>query len=144
MSSRTFALAAVTVTILAAPCAGIGQSVESLTLEQAERLMQQRNRELQAARRAVEGARSNTTIAGARPNPTLSLLCMLFFTNFPEQFPEASYSREACHCDRCRPADHPGKSVFEADARLTGPMSHKVSVASTFNNRQGIRFDAID
>jgi outer membrane protein TolC len=59
--------------VLVTPCVGFGQPVESLTLEQAERPMQQRNRELQAARRAVEAARANTTIAGARPNPTLSL-----------------------------------------------------------------------
>jgi cobalt-zinc-cadmium efflux system outer membrane protein len=60
---------------LAQPLAVLGQSVDlgSLTLTQAEELLQTRNRELQAARRAVEAAGANTLSAGARPNPTLSL-----------------------------------------------------------------------
>src|SRR3979490_3434854 len=45
----------------------------ALTLLQAEQLLQSRNRELQAARRALEAAQANTLSAGARPNPTLSL-----------------------------------------------------------------------
>ena len=59
----------------AQPLAAIGQSVDltALTLTQAEELLQTRNRELQAARRAVEAAGANTLSAGARPNPTLSL-----------------------------------------------------------------------
>ncbi len=52
-----------------------GQSVDlgALTLAQSEQLLRSRNRELQAARRAVEAAQANTLSAGARPNPTLSL-----------------------------------------------------------------------
>ena len=59
----------------AQPLAALGQSVDltALTLTQAEELLQTRNRELQAARRAVEAAGANTLSAGARPNPTLSL-----------------------------------------------------------------------
>ena len=63
----------------AQPLATSGQSVDqsvdstALTLTQAEALLQTRNRELQAARRAVEAAGANTLTAGARPNPTLSL-----------------------------------------------------------------------
>src|SRR5262252_722402 len=59
----------------AQPYAVLGQSVDltALTLTQAEELLQTRNRELQAARRAVEAAGANTLSAGARPNPTLSL-----------------------------------------------------------------------
>jgi cobalt-zinc-cadmium efflux system outer membrane protein len=59
----------------AQPLATSGQSVDltALTLMQAEELLQQRNRELQAARRVVEAAGANTLSAGARPNPTLSL-----------------------------------------------------------------------
>ncbi len=59
----------------AQPLATLGQSVDltALTLAQAEELLQTRNRELQAARRAVEAAGANTLAAGARPNPTLSL-----------------------------------------------------------------------
>lgn len=59
----------------AQPLAAIGQSVDltALTLTQAEELLQTRNRELQAARRAVEAAGANTLSAGVRPNPTLSL-----------------------------------------------------------------------
>jgi len=60
---------------LAQPLATLGQSVDltALTLAQAEELLQTRNRELQAARRAVEAAGAGTLAAGARPNPTLSL-----------------------------------------------------------------------
>jgi cobalt-zinc-cadmium efflux system outer membrane protein len=60
---------------LAQPFAAVGQSVDltALTLTQAEELLQTHNRELQAARRALEAAGANTLSAGARPNPTLSL-----------------------------------------------------------------------
>src|SRR5713226_9853740 len=61
---------------LAAPApAAFGQSADlaELTLAQAELLLQSRNRELMAARRALEAAQANTLTAGARPNPTLSL-----------------------------------------------------------------------
>jgi outer membrane protein, heavy metal efflux system len=44
-----------------------------LTLRQAEQLFATGNRELLAAKRAVEGAEANTLIAGQRPNPVLSL-----------------------------------------------------------------------
>src|SRR5712692_8613167 len=60
----------------AAPApAAFGQPADlgALTLAQAEQLLRSRNRELQAARRAVEAAQANTLTAGARPNPTLSL-----------------------------------------------------------------------
>jgi cobalt-zinc-cadmium efflux system outer membrane protein len=58
----------------AQPFAAPGQSLDltALTLTQAEELLQARNRELKAARRAVEAAGANTLSAGARPNPTLS------------------------------------------------------------------------
>ena len=60
--------------VLARPFAALGQSVDlaALTLKQAEELLQTKNRELQAARRAVEAAGAGTLTAGARPNPTLS------------------------------------------------------------------------
>ena len=45
----------------------------ALTLRAAERLFLQRNRELQAARRAIEGADADVVSAGARPNPNLSI-----------------------------------------------------------------------
>lgn len=56
------------------PFNALGQEADltSLTLKQAEELLQTRNRELQAARRAVEAAGAGTLTAGARPNPTLS------------------------------------------------------------------------
>jgi cobalt-zinc-cadmium efflux system outer membrane protein len=59
----------------AQPLAALGQPADlaALTLAQAEQLLQTHNRELQAARRAVEAAQANTLTAGARPNPTLSL-----------------------------------------------------------------------
>ena len=61
--------------IVARPLAALGQSLDltALALGQAEQLLQARNRELQAARRAVEAAQANTLSAGAPPNPTLSL-----------------------------------------------------------------------
>jgi len=44
-----------------------------LSLSEADALLVQKNRELQAARRAVEAAQAATLTAGARPNPNLSL-----------------------------------------------------------------------
>jgi len=44
-----------------------------LSLAAADALLVQKNRELQAARRAVEAAEATTLTAGARPNPNLSL-----------------------------------------------------------------------
>lgn len=44
-----------------------------LSLAQAEALLATRNRDLQAAKRAAESADADLVIAGARPNPTLSL-----------------------------------------------------------------------
>ena len=44
-----------------------------LTLSEAETLMVRNNRELAAARRAVESAQAQIVMAGARPNATLSL-----------------------------------------------------------------------
>ncbi len=55
--------------LLAQNQAGLTQ----LTLRQAEQLFASGNRELLAAKRAVEGAEANTLIAGQRPNPVLSL-----------------------------------------------------------------------
>jgi cobalt-zinc-cadmium efflux system outer membrane protein len=61
--------------VLFEPFNALGQEVDltSLTLKQAEDLLKTKNRELQAARRAVEAAGAGTLTAGARPNPTLSL-----------------------------------------------------------------------
>src|SRR5882672_11290539 len=52
-----------------------GQSPDlgALSVAQAEQLLRARNRELRAARRAVEAAQANTLSAGAPPNPILSL-----------------------------------------------------------------------
>jgi cobalt-zinc-cadmium efflux system outer membrane protein len=47
--------------------------LERLTLPHARLLMVERNRELQLARNATAGAEAEITIAGARPNPFLSL-----------------------------------------------------------------------
>ena len=44
-----------------------------LSLSEADALLVQKNRELQAARRAIEAAQAATLTAGARPNPNLSL-----------------------------------------------------------------------
>lgn len=46
-------------------------ALEALTLRAAEGLFLERNRELQAARRAIEGAEADVITAGARPNPNL-------------------------------------------------------------------------
>ena len=47
--------------------------VETLTLQQAEALFNERNREVRAARRLTEGAEADILAARARPNPTLSI-----------------------------------------------------------------------
>ena len=47
--------------------------LEALTLRAAETLFLERNRELQSARRALEGAEADVITAGARPNPNLSI-----------------------------------------------------------------------
>ena len=48
-------------------------NLAQLSLAAADALMLQKNRELQAARRAVEAAEATTLSAGQRPNPNLSL-----------------------------------------------------------------------
>jgi outer membrane protein, heavy metal efflux system len=48
-------------------------NVIGLTLRDAEQQLQDANRELRLARRALEAARAGTVVAGARPNPNLSL-----------------------------------------------------------------------
>jgi outer membrane protein, heavy metal efflux system len=48
-------------------------NVIGLTLRDAEQQLQDANRELRLARRALEAAQAGTVVAGARPNPNLSL-----------------------------------------------------------------------
>ncbi len=48
-------------------------ALDTLSLRGAETLLLQKNRELQAARRAVDGAAADVITAGARPNPSLSI-----------------------------------------------------------------------
>jgi len=48
-------------------------ALEQLTLRQAETFFIERNRELQLAKRAVEGAEADILTAGAPPNPSLSI-----------------------------------------------------------------------
>lgn len=66
--------------VLALVCAGhaFGQpagapELARLSLQEADALLASRNRELQAARRAVESAEAVTLSAGQRPNPNLSV-----------------------------------------------------------------------
>ena len=71
MKPGGFALAAVAawaVAVVSPPCVA-----RDLTLAETERLLAANNRELQAARRAVESADAQSAIAGARPNATLSI-----------------------------------------------------------------------
>jgi cobalt-zinc-cadmium efflux system outer membrane protein len=72
---RPSAMVLLAFALLGEPLAAFGQTADlaALTLPQAEQLLQARNRELQSARRAVEAAQANTLMAGARPNPNLSL-----------------------------------------------------------------------
>lgn len=58
--------------LLAGTACAQAPALESLSLRAAESLLVQKNRELLAARRAVEGAEADVITAGARPNPTLS------------------------------------------------------------------------
>jgi len=66
---------ALALALAGAPAALHAQSADlaALTLAQAEQLLAARNRELQAARRALEAAQADTLVAGARRNPNLSL-----------------------------------------------------------------------
>ncbi|MGE5523085.1 MAG: TolC family protein [Rhodospirillaceae bacterium] len=57
---------------LVAPAAD-APSIDRLTLQQAEALFNERNREVRAARRIAEGAEADVISARARPNPTLSI-----------------------------------------------------------------------
>ncbi len=62
--------------LLAFACATlvcVHAAARDLTLADAESLLMENNRELQAARRAVESADAQKLIAGARPNATVSL-----------------------------------------------------------------------
>jgi cobalt-zinc-cadmium efflux system outer membrane protein len=52
---------------------GQAPDLANLSLREADALLLQKNRELQAARRAVETAEAQTLTAGQRPNPNLSL-----------------------------------------------------------------------
>jgi cobalt-zinc-cadmium efflux system outer membrane protein len=72
---RLFAAAVVAIACaLGAVHAGAqSPGVKRLTLAEAQRLMLERNRELQVARYAVAGAEADITIAGAPPNPVLTL-----------------------------------------------------------------------
>jgi cobalt-zinc-cadmium efflux system outer membrane protein len=71
MNSGGFARAAVLA--LAAGAVSPLCGARDLTLAETERLLAANNRELQAARRAVESAEAQSQIAGARPNATLSI-----------------------------------------------------------------------
>ena len=59
--------------LLAGAATAQSPALESLTLRAAETLFLERNRDLQAARRAVTGADADVITAGARPNPNLSI-----------------------------------------------------------------------
>lgn len=48
------------------------ESLNNLTLKQAELLFKRNSRELLAAQRAVEASQANTLVAGQKPNPVLS------------------------------------------------------------------------
>jgi len=63
-----------------APTVGVGVSAAvaegdpmPLSLNAANALLLERNRELRAAQRRVDGARADVVVAGQRPNPVLSV-----------------------------------------------------------------------
>lgn len=68
---------AATLLLIAAPALVCAQTPSrapvALSLVEAERMMLERNRELQVARRAQESARAESMVAGQGANPTLSL-----------------------------------------------------------------------
>ena len=53
-------------------CGPLPLFAQALTLQQIEQGLLARNRDILAARRAVQGSAASTVVAGARPNPTLS------------------------------------------------------------------------
>lgn len=56
-----------------APAQQIAAGTHALSLRDVLEQVPERNREVQAARRAVEAARADVVTAGARPNPTLTM-----------------------------------------------------------------------
>lgn len=64
----------------ASPSAAASQPAR-LTLSEAEAKMVAHNRELQAARRALEGVKADVITAGQRPNPTVSLSSVHIYPN---------------------------------------------------------------
>ncbi len=66
-----------------------------LTLAQTEKLLAANNRELAAARRAVESAQAQGLIAGARPNATLSVNSSSINTSNPGLGPGPLYDKRA-------------------------------------------------
>ncbi|MDB5904232.1 MAG: outer rane efflux protein [Betaproteobacteria bacterium] len=75
-TARALLALALTLAVLAPSSRAASPStpdLERLTLPDARSLMIERNRELQLARNATAGAEADVTIAGARPNPSLTL-----------------------------------------------------------------------
>ena len=75
MNSASYLAAAIlAVASVACPRPGFAQAVADrpLALKEVEQRLLERNRDILAARRAVEAAQANSISAGARPNPTLS------------------------------------------------------------------------
>lgn len=73
MMQRAVSVSIFVVLAVAASAVSWPAQARDLALVEAERLLAEHSRELIAARRAVESAGAQRTIAAARPNPTLSL-----------------------------------------------------------------------
>ena len=82
------ALCAIAVCAAATPCAA-----RDLSLAEAEQLLVTNNRELQAARRAIESAEAQSLIAGARPNATMSINTGSINTSNPGLGPGPLYDK---------------------------------------------------
>lgn len=100
---RTFALAfllggwsAVAAGAEPAPSlASLNSDLTQLTLRQAEIFFVERNRELQAGQRLVEGAQADRLAAGARPNPNLSFNATQIGNLYPPGYDYGGVTRRA-------------------------------------------------
>lgn len=75
--------------------ASLSSDLEQLTLHQAEIFFAARNRELQLARRVLEGAEADRVSASARPNPTVFLNASQIGNLYPEGYDSSRLDRRA-------------------------------------------------
>ena len=107
---------AVAVFVLASAFVSTTAAARDLSLAEAERLLGEHNRELTAARRAVESAGAEREIAAVRPNPTLSFNSSSISSS-PGTGPGALYQKRIDSILRIdQPFERGGKRELRMDA----------------------------